>query len=233
MPVCSDKTTKTLKNHIIKFNNASVYFGDLVALKDITFTIDKGDFLYIIGPNGAGKTTLVKLLAGLIKPSTGTVVRCDQICGYLPQMHPQKQNFPITVNEVIYSGFLNQKLIMPNEAKKVINDWLIKMEIGNLGKKLIATLSGGQLQRVLLIRALITNPDLLILDEPTSALDPDFRDYFYELIEKIHQQGTTILFITHDLHKPLNHQAKILEIDQVIKFYGSIEQYRKTGGHHV
>lgn len=234
MPKSLNKTTKTLKKPLIEFNNTSVHFGDLIALKDITFSIHKGDFLYIIGPNGAGKSTLVKLLAGFIKPTIGTVFRHDKLCGYLPQMLHQKLNFPITVYEVIYSGFCKQKLIMPKKIKLQIDTWLEKMNIKGLGNKMVFTLSGGQLQRVLLIRALITNPDLLILDEPTSALDPEFRDFFFSYIHQIHQTGTTILFVTHDLAKPISQDVKILEIDQEIKFLGTPEQYIKQGGHfHV
>ncbi len=229
MQTYSGKTTKTLNEPLIEFNNATVTFGSLVALKDISFTIDKNDFIYIIGPNGAGKSTLVKLLAGLVKPTSGSVVRRDSRCGYLPQMLSQKLNFPITVNEVIYSGFPKQKLIIPKEVKKKINLWLKQMKIENLGKKMMSNLSGGQQQRVLLIRALITNPDLLILDEPTSALDPEFRDFFYDFISNIHNQGTTILFVTHDLHKPLADNVKILDIDQEIKFYGCLKDFHQRG----
>ena len=103
------------------------------------------------------------------------------------------------------------------------------MKIENLGKKMMSNLSGGQQQRVLLIRALITNPDLLILDEPTSALDPEFRDFFYDFISNIHNQGTTILFVTHDLHKPLADNVKILDIDQEIKFYGCLKDFHQRG----
>ena len=229
MQTYSAKTTKTLNEPLIEFNNATVTFGSLVALKDISFTIDKNDFIYIIGPNGAGKSTLVKLLAGLVKPTSGSVVRRDSRCGYLPQMLSQKLNFPITVNEVIYSGFPKQKLIIPKEVKKKINLWLKQMKIENLGKKMMSNLSGGQQQRVLLIRALITNPDLLILDEPTSALDPEFRDFFYDFISNIHNQGTTILFVTHDLHTPLADNVKILDIDQEIKFYGCLKDFHQRG----
>lgn len=234
MPSCLNKTSKISNKHLVEFNNASVSFGTVEALKNITFSISKGDFLYIIGPNGSGKTTLVKLLAGLVKPTSGNVKRCDKSCGYLPQMVTQRYNFPITVKEVIYSGFHKQSLFIKQEDKKKIKYWLEKMEISELENSLMFNLSGGQQQRVLLIRALINNPELLILDEPTSALDPNFRDYFYNLIGEIHKKGTTILFITHDLHKPFLEDAKVLEIDQKIKFYGTYFDYlQERGEKHV
>ncbi len=232
MPTCSCKMLETSNRPLIEFVNASVTFGTLEALKDINLQIQKNDFLYIIGPNGSGKTTLVKLLAGLVKPSTGCVHRCDKGCGYLPQLFNQKYNFPITVSEVIYSGFKKQSLIMSNRDKQKIRYWLRKMKIEHLENKLMFNLSGGQQQRVLLIRALVNEPELLILDEPTSALDPEFRDHFYELIKEVHEEGTTVLFITHDLHKPIFDSVKVLEIDQVVKYYGTYEDYIKDRGHN-
>lgn len=230
MQNCSNKTLKTSNKPLIEFTDASVSFGTLLALKDISLTIDKNDFLYIIGPNGSGKTTLVKLLAGLVKPTSGFVKRCDQSCGYLPQMINQRHNFPITVKEVIYSGFKKQSLFMNKEDQDKIRNWLKKMNIGHLENKLMFNLSGGQQQRVLLVRALINEPELLILDEPTSALDPEFRDHFYTIIKEVHQKGTTVLFITHDLEKPIFESVKILEIDQTIQFYGTYENYIKERG---
>lgn len=234
MQTYSNETSKTLKKRLIEFTNASVSFGSLEALKDITFNIDYGDFIYIIGPNGSGKTTLVKLLAGLVKPSKGEVKRHDKSCGYLPQIFNIKRNFPITVKEVIYSGFKKQSLVIKKKEKEKISYWLEKMEIADLENKLMFNLSGGQQQRVLLIRALINNPELLVLDEPTSALDPHFRDHFHKLIKEIHNYGTTILFVTHDLHKPLFDKVKVLEVDQTIKFYGTYKSYLlKRGVNHV
>lgn len=228
------KTQQTSKKPLIEFTDASVSFGSLEALKDISFNITKGDFVYIIGPNGSGKTTLVKLLAGLVKPTVGSVKRYDNSCGYLPQLLNTKSNFPITVKEVIYSGFDKQALFISKKDKETINYWLKKMKIPNLKNNLMFNLSGGQQQRVLLIRALINNPELLILDEPTSALDPTFRDYFYKLIKEVHNKGTTILFVTHDLHKPIFDFVKVLEVDQTIKFYGTYENYIKLrGNEHV
>lgn len=230
METYSNKMSKTSKKPLIEFVDTSVSFGSLEALKNVTFQINQGDFLYIIGPNGSGKTTLVKLLAGLLKPNKGEVKRCDRSCGYLPQIFNVKRNFPITVKEVIYSGFKQQSLFIKKKDNKNINYWLEKMKIANLKNQLMFNLSGGQQQRVLLIRALINNPELLILDEPTSALDPHFRDYFYKLIKEIHNSGTTVLFVTHDLHKPLFEKVKVLEVDQTIKFYGTYESYTLKRG---
>lgn len=230
----SNKTTKISKKPLISLKNITVKYDDLTALNDISFDIDNNDYLYIIGPNGAGKSTLIKLLTGLLKPTHGFIEVNSHLLGYLPQNLNQKQNFPITVNEVIYTGFKKQSLIISKSDLKIINKWLEKMGIPNIGQKLMSTLSGGQQQRVFLIRALVSNPEVLVLDEPTSALDPSFRPMFYQIIDELNQSGTTIIFITHDINESLNNR-KVLYLDQKIGFYGCYEDFKSWKGdhHHV
>jgi len=186
---------------MITYQDVSVSFGKFNVLHDINFHLDKGDFLHIIGPNGSGKTTLVKLLVGLLKPTSGFIfINNDLQMGYLPQKLNSKTNLPMTVCEVIYSGFKKQRLVPTKADVKLIESWLITMEIPQLIHSSMLYLSGGQQQRVFLIRALISNPDLLILDEPTSALDPSFREKFYHLLYELQQnKGMTIIHVTHDL----------------------------------
>ncbi len=226
MQTYSDKTSSTLNKHLaIEVSNLSVNYGDLKALKDISFSINKGDFLYIIGPNGGGKSTLIKVFADILEPNHGKVSVYSTKKGYLPQALIDKPNFPITVNEVIYSGFARQPLIMSKKDKQLIDEWLYRMDIPNIGRKLMSTLSGGQKQRVFLIRALISNPELLILDEPTSALDSVFRKSFYQLIDDLNKHGMTIVFVTHDVHEALNDDKLILELDQEIIYFGKANEY--------
>lgn len=236
MPTCLNKTTKTSKKlSVIKLENVSVNFNDLTALKDVSLNINKGDYVYILGPNGAGKSTLIRLLSNLLKPSEGNIdIKCQNV-GYLPQMLNRKPNFPITVEEVIYTGFRKQNLKISKDERKLINEWLDIMELSNISKKLMSTLSGGQQQRIYIIRALISNPDLLILDEPTSALDPSFRNSFNNLLKKLNKDGTTILYVTHDIHEDsINHDSKIIYIDQKVKFDGCYDDYKKIeGDYHV
>ncbi|MBU1093386.1 MAG: ATP-binding cassette domain-containing protein [Firmicutes bacterium] len=223
---------------MIDYENVSVSFGKFNVLHDINFHVNQGDFLHIIGPNGSGKTTLVKLLVGLIKPTSGNIVVKDGIhMGYLPQKLNTKTNFPMTVQEVIYSGFQKQKLIPSKEDLKLINDWLDQMEIPQLMNSSMAYLSGGQQQRVFLVRALISNPDLLILDEPTSALDPSFREKFYQLLYRLQQeQKMTIIHVTHDLTDAVKDDCMTMYVDQTIKFFGTYKSYQEfehRGHHHV
>lgn len=232
-----DKTSTTSnKPWVIKVEDVTVTFGDYNALKNISFTLDQGEYLYIVGPNGSGKTTLIRLLTGLQNPTTGVYKIENASVGYLPQKLNSKKAFPITVEEVIYSGLKKQNFVIEKAAQEKISTWLEKMQIAHLINKPIGVLSGGQQQRVFLIRALISEPEVLILDEPTSALDPKFRNYFNHFIDELHKQGTTIIYVTHDLHDVNQPEKKVMFIDQEIKFYGSISEYHdfiKEGEIHV
>ena len=222
---------------MIKYESVNVSFGNFDVLKNINFHITKGDFLHIVGPNGSGKTTLVKTLVNLLKPTSGFITMNSNNMGYLPQKLNLKNQIPMTVQEVIYSGLKNQKLIPSKKDCTLIKSWLKRMEIPELFNKSMNYLSGGQQQRVYLIRALISNPDILILDEPTSALDPSFREKFYKLLYEIQQeQQTTIIHVTHDLTDAVKEDCKIMYVDQTVKFLGSYEafhQFEHRGHHHA
>lgn len=238
MRTSSNKTSKTSNKHcLIDVEHLSVHFEGYKALDDISFQVDEGDFVYVIGPNGSGKSTLLATLTGLLEPTSGKVsVDTKGGIGYLPQKLFNKRNIPITVEEVIYSGFDKQYLHIKEVQRKQIEKWLHTMQIEHTLKMPIDKLSGGQQQRVYLIRALINKPKLVLLDEPTSALDPGFRDHFNQLLESLHRLGITILYITHDLHEYQDENKKVLYVDQKIHYYGSVKEYKciHEGGHtHV
>ncbi|HBY66230.1 MAG TPA: metal ABC transporter ATP-binding protein [Acholeplasmataceae bacterium] len=222
---------------MIKYENVNVSYGKFNVLSNVSFEVRKGDFLHIVGPNGSGKTTLVKMLVGLLEPTSGIVEMRNVQTGYLPQKLNTKHNFPMTVREVIYSGFKHQKLKPSIEECELIKKWLEIMEIPQLFKESMSFLSGGQQQRVFLIRALISDPELLILDEPTSALDPSFREKFYHLLDDLHTRNkTTIIHVTHDLTDAVKDDCKIMYIDQRIKFFGlykDFEEFEHRGHHHA
>lgn len=218
---------KTSKKHLqIKLDNVSFKYSENYALKDINLEINKGDFVYIIGPNGAGKTTLVRLMTNLLVPSSGSIVFKGNSVGFLPQILNQKPNFPITVREVIYSGFAKQKLIISKDDSQKIEQWLDKMGLNGFANRSMSSLSGGQQQRVFLIRAMISKPEVLILDEPTSALDPQFRAQFNSFIQEVNDKGTTVIYVTHDLHSAENENSLIIFVDQTIEFFGNIKEYK-------
>ncbi len=217
-------------NMIISAEHLKVEYGNSVVLSDIDFYVNKGDYLNIIGPNGSGKTTLIKILTNLQKPSQGKITIAPVVFGYLPQHLSESAQIPANVYEVLKLS--NAKKPSDEAIKKLLSDMgMLDFMYQPMGK-----LSGGEQQRVYIIRALLSNPDVLILDEPTSALDPEFRKFFYAYIEKLNDQGMTIIHVTHDLSDGLRHGSRILELDQVVKFFGTFEQYQllghKKGGHH-
>lgn len=226
MDNCSCEMQTTLKTQpIIKFDQVNFNYGNLKVLENISFDIFKGQLTYIIGPNGAGKTSLIKLITKEREVSSGHLSVNSKRIGYLPQSFTHQLKIPITVNEVVYSGFDKQKIFITKNDKEVIDEWLAKVELSGYGNKNINELSGGQRQRVFLARALVADPDLLILDEPTSALDKDYRKSFYELVEKLNKEGITIIIVTHDFDNSFKSNGCVLSIDESIVYYGCIHEY--------
>lgn len=224
---------------IIEAKNISVQYGQTEALKDVSFAIEQGDFVGIVGPNGSGKTTLIKTLLGLLPLSGGTIELFGkpqkQFCdwskiGYLPQKFSTiNALFPATVNEIVLLGLLSQKKwpkrISNNDQQKT-DQMLQELEIYDLKQKLLSELSGGQQQKVLLARALVSKPDILIFDEPSTALDPNSRKDFFLLIQKLNKEkGTTIILITHDTGYIGNYANKLLYIDRTLIHFGAISDF--------
>ncbi|MFH1780588.1 MAG: metal ABC transporter ATP-binding protein [Candidatus Nealsonbacteria bacterium] len=226
-------------NPIIETKNVSVRYGQTEALKDISFAIEQGDFVCLAGPNGAGKTTLIKAVLGLLPVSKGeielfgkTKEKFNDWCkiGYLPQKFSTiNALFPATVNEVVMLGLLSQKKfpkrITASDQKKV-NDILQKLSISDLKKRMLLELSGGQQQKVLLARALVSSPEILIFDEPSTALDPESRASFFQLIQKLNKQnGIAIILITHDTGYIGQYANKLLYIDRSLIYFGKFSDF--------
>ncbi|VEU83259.1 metal ABC transporter ATP-binding protein [Acholeplasma hippikon] len=221
---------------LVKYTDVSIKYGKYEAVKNASFEVLKGDFLNIIGPNGAGKTTLIKSLIHEINLSSGKIEMFTEHMGYVPQKLMLKRNFPITVLEFIYTGYPNPKFRIPKHAIEEIKVYLNKMDLEeNILNQKINSLSGGELQRIYLIRSLISNPEILILDEPASALDPSFREKFYHILHDIKKEkDMTILHITHDLTDVVLDHSKVMYVDQTIQFIGKYEDYKafEHEGHH-
>lgn len=219
-----------MSKEIIKVSNLDFAYNGVNVLNDINFTIDTNDYVAIVGPNGSGKTSLIKLLLGINKANVGDIYVDESLkMSYVnQQVYSHHKNFPITVFEVVRMGLYEAstpfKFYSKSDNKKV-SEILKDLSIYDLKDEQMSNLSGGQRQRVLLARSIINNADILILDEPTSALDPEFRDEFYKLIEKLNNEGMTIIIVSHDLGVLGKYINKVMYIDHSIKFYGSIEDY--------
>lgn len=194
---------------ILEIRNITVGYEDKPSvLKDVNLDVLQNDFLGIIGPNGGGKTTLLKTILGLVKPVAGEIsffkdgIKTDKInIGYLPQINQIDKKFPISVHDVILSGMtIQRKIFSPytKEQKSRVGVIAKKMGLEDLLDRPIGALSGGQLQRALLGRAIIDNPDLLILDEPNSYVDKRFETNFYKILEEINRD-TAIIMVSHDV----------------------------------
>lgn len=228
---------------VISINNISVSYDKTKALENITLKIEEGDFVGLVGPNGGGKTTLARTILGLVPMNSGNILLFNQEIktfesfqkiGYLPQKHTGiNPLFPATVEEVIALGLLSTK----KGIKQINRDDLIKVTevmknlgITNLKGKLISELSGGQQQKVLLARAIVSGPKLLILDEPSTALDPNSREQFFIQLKNLNiQKQTTIILITHDTGYIGKYANKLLYIDRKLVFYGKIEDFCPSG----
>lgn len=225
--------------NILSVENLFFSYGAAEAVSGVSFKVNKGDFIALVGPNGAGKSTLIKVILGLEKKYSGKIKLLDQDLnkfsqwgkiGYLPQrVNVFNPLFPATVAEVVGLGLLAGKKY-PKEFnrsdKEKISEVLSSLDIVDLKDRPIAELSGGQQQRVFLARALVSNPELLIMDEPSTALDPEMRDNFFKLIKKINQEkGATIIIVTHDTAQVGEYAGKLLYLDKSLIFFGEFSDF--------
>ncbi len=218
---------------IIEVKNLSFSYNQRSILENISFSIEEGDYIALAGPNGAGKTTLIRILLELEKASSGEIsynnFNLKKETGYLPQNSSSISFFPAKVEEIISLGLLPLK----NFPKRInyrdrekIEEILNILDILSLKNKMISELSGGQTQKVLLGRALVSNPKLLILDEPGTGLDTKSRDSFFKLLEKINKEiGTSIIIITHDFSEIGKYAKKLLFIDKRMLFFGAFSDF--------
>lgn len=194
---------------LIKADDITVRYGAKTALENVSFEIFKGDLVAITGPNGGGKSSLIKSILRLVTPCTGKITYFDGdnevnalSFGYLPQKNNIDSRFPITVREVVASGLYENKANLSRKLAKDsaerLDEVMELMGVRELKNNVIGSLSGGQLQRALLGRALISNPEVIVLDEPLSYVDVNFVNQIYEIIEKLSQRATVIV-VSHEM----------------------------------
>lgn len=226
---------------LIEVKDLSVEYRGIRALSGISFDADAGDYIGIVGPNGSGKTTLVKALLGLL-PFDGSIrfqgaslsdFTSTKHIGYLPQkMSFLDQRFPATAKEIVVSGVYCCKKFpkrLSQDDYNAAEEAMKILGVMDLRNRPIGRLSGGQQQRILLARALVHHPRLLILDEPTVALDPQSREAFYSTVQKLNKKnGVTVLLVSHDVGSVGKYASKLLYLDGQIIFYGTFEDFCKS-----
>ncbi len=211
--------------------NLTIGYDSKIILRDLNFSVNKGEYLCILGENGSGKTTLMKTILHLLKPISGTIETGDGLLkdeiGYLPQQTFVQKDFPASVYEIVLSGCQSRCGARPfyNKAEKQLaRENMQKMGIASLSKRCYRELSGGQQQRVLLARALCATQKMLLLDEPVSALDPVAQEEMYSLISQLNSEGITIIMISHDVEAALRYATNVLHIGDEI-FFGTKDEF--------
>ena len=214
---------------IIELEHIYVKKGKNVILDDISLTIYKNDFLALIGPNGSGKTTLLKVLAGVIKPNYGEIFlpsnNKNPKIGYLPQKIPLISNSPVTVKEIIETGINSSFIFSDNISKKKIMQVTKDIGIDKLINEKIIDLSGGQLQLVFLARAIVDNPDIVILDEPSSSIDMKTQVKIFNVLNTLHIKKTPIIFSSHDTFAISKSVNRLACINKRLDFHGKIQDF--------
>ena len=215
---------------IVEIKNLTVQYPDVKALDDVSFTVNQGDFLGIIGPNGAGKSTLFDVMLNLNTKYQGVLKffgedikkskKYLKEIGYVPQKPIFEKNFPATVNDVVRMGL--RKESDENKIDKILQ----QLWIHELSNRRIGELSGGQLQRVFIAKALVNNPKILILDEPVTGIDQQSIELFYSILRELNsKQKITIIWSSHDLdavNKLANHVACL---NRTLFFHGMSEKF--------
>lgn len=246
---------KKMSKPLILLEHVYYQYEQTEALKDISLTIEEGDFLAIIGPNGSGKSTLLKIILGLLKPTKGEVLlfgksvslfREKEWIGYVSQKSNSfNTGFPATVEEVVKSGLVKKAGLFHAYPKNTSEK--VKQALGSVGmemfaKKNIGDLSGGQQQRVFIARALVSDPKVLILDEPTVGVDSKNVRSFYHMLSHLNREHQiTIVLVTHDVDAVSKSISHVACLNQTIHFHGyqndmnlmSDEQLEAWYGHSV
>lgn len=221
---------------LITCENVSFAYEGSVAVNDVNFSVNAGDYLCVVGENGSGKSTLIRGILRLKQPASGRITPGDGLnaceIGYLPQQTELRKDFPASVSEVVLSGRLNRLGMLPffsRTDKEAASENMRLLDVYNIRGKCYGELSGGQQRRVLLARALCAAQRLLLLDEPTAGLDPSASQDLYRHITEINnEKGITVIMVSHDIQNAANHASHILHLGNTQKFFGKTEEYMSS-----
>lgn len=219
---------------LIELHDVVAGYGSKTVLNAVSMCVERNDFLGIIGPNGGGKTTLLKVVLGLLKPRRGNIEYFDEEgkvvdairMGYLPQYTNVDKNFPISVYETIYSGLVDNRVFLSascrNEMKEETERMIEDFQLSGIANCHIGSLSGGQLQRVLLARAVVSKPDIVVLDEPNTYADLRFQNQTYRLLHQL-TGSCAVVVVGHDVDTLLRNARNIALVDHSVHQYKASE----------
>jgi len=218
-------------------DRVDVALGSRLALREVSVTVDRGEFVALLGPNGAGKTTLLRTILGLLRPLSGEVTiegipvkPGSSAVGYVPQRHEFAWDFPISVAQVVMTGLTGRLGIFrrPGVAEwEAVADALDLVRMTDLADRPVGQLSGGQRQRVLVARALALRPSLLLLDEPFAGLDMPSQELLSALFIELAREGRAVLMTTHDLASALYSSDRIALLNQTVVATGTPAELAK------
>ncbi len=208
---------------LVRLAGVGYRFGGDVALEGVDLELTAGERLAVLGPNGGGKTTLLGLLLGLRAPSSGKIERASARrslrLGYVPQFPAFDRNFPIRVEEMVLEGRLRERRRAATsgaESRAAVAALLARLDLTALAQAYLTELSGGELKRALVARALVAEPELLVLDEPTASLDEASRRALWEILAAL-PAGTTIVLATHDLAPETFRPTRAILVDRGVE----------------
>lgn len=232
--------------NVIEIKNLSFSYADDPVVKQVSLCLHKGDYLGVVGPNGGGKSTLLKLMLGLLPPSSGSIKIFDQEInnftqwskiGYVAQSKTIiDTSFPATVEEIVGMGRIAQKkLFQPftSSDKQLIANALKAVDMYAYKDRLIGDLSGGQQQRVIIARALAGEPEIIFLDEPTVGVDTKTQKQFYELLRTLNKElHLTLILVSHELDVVAHEATELAYINRTLEYYGDPEEFLKGAYFH-